>query len=232
MTGDPLDNPVLASVTGAHRALARSLGRAWAFEADVAPFAALPDAPTIADWRDLARLLGPGTLAVLAGQGAPPAGWHTEFSVQGRQMVATAVDARTDPEAVVLGADDVPEMLDLTARTRPGPFLPRTIELGAYLGLRVEGRLAAMAGERLHPAGATEISAVCTDPDFRGRGLAARLVRALVAGVEARGETAILHVVDDNASAIRLYENLGFETRRSIHFAGHLPPVVPPLSTG
>lgn len=231
MTPVPLDNPVLASVTGVHRSLARSVGRAWAFQDDVAPFAALPDSPTGADWADLGRLLGPGALAVLVGQAAPPEGWHTEFCLLGRQMLATTVDARPDPEAVALGPGDVPEMLDLTARTRPGPFLQRTIELGAYRGLRVDGRLVAMAGERLRTAGATEISAVCTDPGFRGRGLAARLVRTLVADITSRDHQAVLHVVEDNVAAIRLYEALGFETRRSVVFAGH---VVPPVgsSTG
>jgi predicted GNAT family acetyltransferase len=91
--------------------------------------------------------------------------------------------------------------------------------MGAYLGIRHEGALVAMAGQRLSPPGWTEVSAVCTDPAYRGRGLAARLVRAVAADVEARGRTPFLHATAANVDAIRLYERLGFTTRRSIIFA-------------
>jgi predicted GNAT family acetyltransferase len=107
-------------------------------------------------------------------------------------------------------------MLELVARTEPGPFLPRTIELGSYLGIRRRGALVAMAGERLHPPGWTEISAVCTDVAFRGQGLAGRLVRAVAAGIRARDETPFLHSVATNTTAIRLYEALGFRLRRQV----------------
>jgi predicted GNAT family acetyltransferase len=109
-------------------------------------------------------------------------------------------------------------MLDLVARTEPGPFRKRTIELGTYLGIRRDGRLIAMAGERLHPPGWTEISAVCTDPGYRGHGLATRLVRAVAAGIRARGETPFLHAAADNTYAIRMYERLGFTLRRTTTF--------------
>jgi predicted GNAT family acetyltransferase len=117
-----------------------------------------------------------------------------------------------------LGPADVPEMLDLVARTRPGPFLPRTIELGGYLGIRRDGALAAMAGERLRPPGWTEISAVCTDPAFRGNGLASRLTLAVAAAITARGEQPFLHAASDNAAALRLYASLGFRLRRPAKF--------------
>lgn len=90
--------------------------------------------------------------------------------------------------------------------------------MGVYLGIRRDGRLVAMAGERLHPPGWTEISAVCTDPAFRRRGLATRLVRAVAAGIRARGETPFLHAAADNTEAIRLYESLGFRLRREVMF--------------
>jgi GNAT superfamily N-acetyltransferase len=124
-----------------------------------------------------------------------------------------------DPEAVPLGPSDVPDMLDLTERTKPGPFRRRTVELGTYLGIRHDGKLVAMAGERLHPTGWTEISAVCTDEEWRGRGLGTRLVRAVGAGIRARGEIPFLHAVATNTTAIRLYEQLGFQHRRSTLFA-------------
>ncbi len=118
-----------------------------------------------------------------------------------------------------LGQADVQEMLDLARRTKPGPFLPRTVEMGTCPGIRRGGALVAMAGERLHPPGWTEISAVCTDEAWRGRGLASRLVLAIVAGIRARGELPFLHAVATNVNAIRLYEELGFRLRRYTVFS-------------
>ncbi len=102
----------------------------------------------------------------------PPPDWEPVFVLEGRQMLRSGggTSGAVDTGVVELGAADVPEMLDLVARTRPGPFWPRTRELGTYLGIRDGGRLVAMAGERLRPPGWTEISAVCTDPEVRGRG--------------------------------------------------------------
>jgi predicted GNAT family acetyltransferase len=115
-------------------------------------------------------------------------------------------------------------MLDLVERTKPGPFRPRTIELGRYLGIRIDGELVAMAGERLHPPGWTEISAVCTDERMRGRGLASRLIRAVGHGIRARGEIPFLHASAANTNAIRLYESMGFVLRRQRVFtAWQLP---------
>ena len=114
-------------------------------------------------------------------------------------------------------------MLDLVARTQPGPFRARTVELGGYLGIRRDGRLVAMAGHRMRLDGFTEISAVCTDPDVRGQGLAGIPRRAPGHGDPARGERAILHVTDTNVAAIRLYERLGFSVRRSFRFVATRP---------
>jgi predicted GNAT family acetyltransferase len=139
-------------------------------------------------------------------------------------MVDAGVAAAPDPEAEVLTADDVSDMLALIELTRPGPFLPRTVELGTYLGIRRGGDLVAMAGERLRPDGWTEISAVCTSPDRRGEGLGTRLVHAVVHGIRERGDRAFLHAVADNDNAIRLYEALGFRLRRTILFQGVRAP--------
>lgn len=149
---------------------------------------------------------------------------------EGVQLVDAGVEATSDGETVRLGPGDVPEMLDLAARTRPGPFLPRTEELGVYLGIRRGGALVAMAGQRLHPPGWTEISAVCTDERWRGRGFASRMVRVLVAGIRARGETPFLHAVADNTGAIRLYEALGFCLRRTIVFSAVRVPAAAPAA--
>jgi ribosomal protein S18 acetylase RimI-like enzyme len=215
----PLDNPVLSSLTGPHARFAERRGRVLRYPVDVCPFAAMPGEPDEADWADAAMLAGPGGHLALAGRRfSPPAGWQVTMIGEGTQMTGDHLDAAADPEAVPLGGADVPEMLELTARTKPGPFLPRTIELGPYLGIRREGKLVAMAGGRLHPAGWTEISAVCTDEAWRGQGLAARLIRALGAGIRDRGEIPFLHALNTN-TAIGLYEELGFRHRIAISFA-------------
>ncbi|GAA2365377.1 GNAT family N-acetyltransferase [Dactylosporangium salmoneum] len=216
---DVLEAPVWAALHGPHHIFAEHSGRAARFHPDVATFCALaPDAGPEA-WPDLAKLAGPGADVLLAGPVPPvPADWALRHEIPGVQLAAVALDTAPDPSAVRLGANDVDEMLDLVARTRPGPFLRRTIELGTYLGLRHEGRLIAMAGERMHPPGHTEISAVCTDPAFRGRGLATRLIRALAHDIRARGETPFLHASASNTNAIRLYESLGFEQTRPTTF--------------
>ncbi|MDQ0935463.1 ribosomal protein S18 acetylase RimI-like enzyme [Streptomyces turgidiscabies] len=156
--------------------------------------------------------------------GQVPEGWEITFAVDGVQLVADGLADAPDPEAVRLGPTDVPEILDLVERTRPGPFLPRTIEMGTYLGIRRDGVLVAMAGERLHPPGWTEISAVCTDPAARGEGLATRLILAVAHGIRERGETPFLHTAAENTNAIRLYESLGFRLRRPTAFMGARVP--------
>lgn len=209
-----LDSVTWAALTGPHARFAERHGRAVRYRPDVSPFAALEDPADEQCWADAAELVGPkGTVVLLPGPTRAPAGWSQVFGEQCSQFVATSADAKPDPEAVLLGPDDLPEILDLVARTKPGPFLPRTIELGAYLGIRRGGTLAAIAGERQQPPGWTEVSAVCTDPAFRGQGLAARLVRAVVAGINERGDRAFLNVLSANAGAIRVYESLGFTAR-------------------
>lgn len=215
----PLDNPVLGSLTGPHRRLALVEGRAARYPADVSPFCALPGAPRAADWADAARLVPPGEMVLFPALGAPPPpDWEVLGLGEGVQLVADSLEARPDDEAVTLGPGDVPDILRLVERTKPGPFLSRTIELGSYLGIRRGGELVAMAGERLRPPGWTEISAVCTDPAWRGHGFASRLTSAVAAGVIARGDTPFLHAIATNVTAIRLYKELGFTHRRDIQF--------------
>ncbi|MGQ4615213.1 GNAT family N-acetyltransferase [Nocardia sp. R7R-8] len=211
----PLDDPVRASLRGAHHRFASWVGRIGRYDPEVARFVGHPPRLDEQDWTDLATLLGPGASTALRGFGhEPPDGWTVLNHLDSVQMDGTALDVAHDPELEVLTAADVPEILALIARTQPGPYAPRTIEMGTYLGLRVDGELVAMAGERLHPPGWTEISAVCTDPEFRGHGFATRLVRAVGAGIRARGETPFLHARADNTAAIRLYATLGFTLRK------------------
>jgi ribosomal protein S18 acetylase RimI-like enzyme len=224
-----LDNPVWSSLAGPHARFARRQGGVLRYPADVSPFIGLPDQPGAADWADLAALAGPGAAVALAGvRVPPPADWTMTPIGDGVQLVDAGVEATPGGEAMRLGPADVPEMLDLAERTKPGPFLPRTGELGVYLGIRRGGALVAMAGERLHPPGWTEISAVCTDERWRGHGFASSLVRALVSGIRARGETPFLHALASNTGAIRLYEAMGFRLRRTIVFAEVYVPDVSP----
>ncbi|MBL1078686.1 GNAT family N-acetyltransferase [Nocardia sp. 2] len=221
----PLDDPVRSSLRGEHARFATWSGRVGRYDPEVARFVGHPLVFEERDWTDLAALIGPGGSTGLRGHGhEPPAGWTVLDEFGSVQMDGTALEVAHDPDLEILTAADVPEILDLIARTEPGPYAPRTIEMGTYLGLRVDGRLVAMAGERLHPPGWTEISAVCTDAEFRGRGLATRLIRAVGAGIRARGEIPFLHAVAHNTTAISLYETLGFTLRKR----GHLTLVQAP----
>jgi ribosomal protein S18 acetylase RimI-like enzyme len=215
---DGLDNPAWSALTGPHSHIAEREGQAARFPVEVSVFAALADDPDETAWSDAARLPGSDAMVLVAPQLPVPPDWEVRLRVPGIQMIADDVAAEPDREAVALGPADVAEMLDLVARTQPGPFLARTIELGNYLGIRRDGALVAMAGERLRLPGWTEVSAVCTDERARGTGLASRLTRAVVAGIRERGDEALLHVASTNAGAIRLYRTLGFVERREIEF--------------
>jgi predicted GNAT family acetyltransferase len=128
------------------------------------------------------------------------------------------LSAQSDLEIVELGAQDSPEMVELAALTRPGPFGTRTHELGTYLGIRQEGKLVAMAGERLKVPGFTEVSAVCTHPDHIGKGYAQALMTEIMRHIRERGEMPFLHVRQGNARAVGIYERLGFRTRKIVNF--------------
>lgn len=217
----PLDRPVWASLTGAHAGLAQGGPLAKRFLADVNVFAsARDDGPEAL--AALAALVAPGEHVYVAQVPAivTPSGLVVTNRAPGVQMVAaTAVAAPSWDGLVALGDSDAPEMLALATLTEPGPFLARTHIMGRFLGIRIDGRLAAMAGERMRAPGYTEVSAVCTHPDFRGRGLARRLSAAVASRIAGRGETAFLHSWKENRSAIALYESLGFTQRAEIDVA-------------
>jgi ribosomal protein S18 acetylase RimI-like enzyme len=209
-----LDNAAWAALSGPQAPRAEVFGGARRFAVDVSPFCAIADQADPNCWQDLANLVGSGGNAVLTGRHlVVPDDWEELGGGTGKQMTGEEVAGQIDEEAIELTVNDVPEMLDLISRTEPGPFLPRTIELGGYLGFRVDGHLVAMAGRRLNPPGRVEISAVCTDPAYRGIGLAGRLVNAVAAGIRADGAVPFLHVSESNEDAIRLYEKLGFKIR-------------------
>ena len=148
---------------------------------------------------------------------APPPGLIAMIEEPVHQMTAARIaDPDHDPDIIPLGDGDAAEMRALAELTQPGPFHARTHELGDFVGIRENGQLIAMAGERLRVPGFTEISAVCTHPDARGRGLAAILMRVVAAKIVARGEQLFLHVYPHNKSAIAVYERLGFRHRADV----------------
>ncbi|WP_250003533.1 GNAT family N-acetyltransferase [Actinoplanes sp. M2I2] len=212
-----LENPAWAALSGPQACFAEASGDAARYLSDIAPWCAMADLTDPSGWADLATLTDHAALTAPAID--PPPGWEPVTVLAGVQMVGHTMTGVHDPATVRLTETDVPEMLDLVSRAKPGPFGKRTVELGDYLGIRHEGRLVAMAGERFRLPGWTEVSAVCTDPAFRGQGLGARLTMAVAAGLLERGDLPFLHVAADNAAAIRLYERLGFQVSHEVVFA-------------
>jgi predicted GNAT family acetyltransferase len=214
----PLDRAVWAALTTRQSDLALGDGRALRLAPDYGVFAAGADATaeSLQALADLVRAHGEAALF----EADPPTDLPGVTIRPGdpvSQMVAEApVLQSPDFPVVRLGDADAAEMLALATLTKPGPFFARTHHLGDFIGVRMDGRLAAMAGERLKLPGYTEVSAVCTHPDFRGRGYAAGLMSLVTAGILARGETPFLHAYDHNESAIRLYEALGWRRRRAV----------------
>ena len=211
-----LDRPVWSSLTSGWAAFAEGDGRALRLRRDHGPFGAAAD-PADAD--PLAALVpDDGELwLVERGEAAIPAGTNVARRGLLPQMVMETFTPKHRPLATIELTDaDAPEMQALAAATRPGPFAERTHRLGAFVGVRHEGRLVAMAGERMRTEGFCEVSGVCTDPDFQGRGLAGALMSIVCARILARGQTPFLHSYAHNHAAIGLYESLGFRARAPI----------------
>jgi len=216
-----LDNPVWSALSTTHASFAEGDELAKRYPVDVAPFAATRDQST-ESYDSLARLLGPGVTAALPLAAMPelPAAWTVVRKVDSAQMVWNgSLPPLVKHSLEDLDISQVDEMLALVELTKPGPFFRRTPELGSYLGIRESGQLVAMAGERLRPFGHTEISAVCTHPEYRGLGYASSLVSTLIQKIAKRDEIPFLHVRTENSGAIRVYEKLGFKTRRIINIA-------------
>jgi ribosomal protein S18 acetylase RimI-like enzyme len=215
----PLNNPIWYALSTNQYYLAQSNHLAKRFPRDVAPFGAMK-AQSPPEYDALAQILSGDTAALfLDAKPVLPTDWTMRISGDMYQMTFEAPPLAKPNQAIrKLTEGDVPEMLALTRLTEPGPFLPRTIELGAYYGIHESGSLVAMAGERLHLTGFTEVSAVCTHPNFRGRGYGNALMSVVISGIVNRGETPFLHVKTDNP-AIALYKKLGFEIRAQLYLA-------------
>jgi GNAT superfamily N-acetyltransferase len=219
---ESLDNLPWFALNSVHASFAQGDGPALKYKRSMAVFCGTARLDP-AGWRALADLVKPGRAVVLfqPEPGPVPDGFDEVFRSSAWQMVADGpvtprpVDGQP-PELVRLGDEDVDEMLALTELAEPGPFFQETHLLGTYLGVREDGRLVAMAGERLRTDCVAEISAVSTHPDVRRRGLGGLLTMAMVELIRSRGELAMLHVAKTNSAAIPLYEQLGFRVRGEV----------------
>jgi ribosomal protein S18 acetylase RimI-like enzyme len=219
-----LDNVIWQALTTRQACFAQASGSARKFLRDVGPLSAFGDGEADG-FESLAALLGDQDLGVLFLEHPYEAreGWEWIAGATLVQMVsenaAAVTHSKGQHELVELGLCDSPEMIELAHLTKPGPFRRRTHELGTYLGIRDGKKLVAMAGERLRVPGFTEVSAVCTHPDYLGRGYASTLMLELMRRIRDRDETPFLHVRGDNNRAVALYVTLGFRTRWTGHFA-------------
>lgn len=204
------------ALSGSQRHLTLGTGTARRFAPGLSPLAGFAD-PAAPEFAALAPYCAPGEkLYCYFWTDQLPPGWRIEHEFPVLSMLWQGTEfAAPDTESIVrLGPEHTEQAMELTALTRPGPFGPRTMELGEYFGIFENGQLCAMTGERLYAAPLREVSAVCTHPDFQGRGLARRLMSVVMHRQLQRGEIPFLHVSTENAVARSLYERLGFRDFR------------------
>lgn len=221
MTASELNNPVYNALLTGDATRSFGTDRVKFFDEEVSPFAGFHE-----DYQrgfdDLLELLPParGILHATPRKMAPPKGWRIAVEIEGLQFVfdEKRLPGETDISPVPLGYSHVEQMMELAALTKPGPFNRRTIDFGHYFGFFEQGTLVAMTGQRLHLSEYSEVSAVCTHPDFLGRGLAAALIIHQLHLIKSQGKQAFLHVRADNSRAIALYERLGFFVSRPMFF--------------
>lgn len=210
-----LDNPVWHALTTAQREFAdfSEDGMVAQYQRNVTSFCGV-DEFTAESWEHFKAHFGNrAVITIRAGERTAPDGWEELFAEPLTQYIAESPDPAPDLQFITLGPSDVEEMMALTKATDPGPFLKRTHELGHYIGVRRDGELIAMAGERMRTDAFSEISAVCVTESARRQGLAAALTTALVHEIQGRGQEAILHVVDGNDAGHALYQRIGFRQR-------------------
>lgn len=226
-----LDNPIWNSLATrhAHLAIGGHIGHGLArrYPGDIGPLSAVQE-PTSEAYADLAAIIPEGDVAVLFLENSLeiPADWQLLRGGTLVQMVCPAVpDQPALGEAILpIKPTDFLEMVALASLTEPGPFREHTAKLGGFVGIHVDGRLAAMAGQRLAPTGFAEVSAVCTHPDFRGRGYAQALVAAVTRNIHSEGRMPFLTSFEANTGAVRIYQRVGFVHRRTFQLAVLKPP--------
>jgi len=214
-----LDNPIWNALITGNKKFAYGSEGAKCMERDMGIFAGLKN-NSKKDLDELYIVVPEKSLVVLftPEEITLSSSWNIKLKKELLQMVyqQQGLPLMDDNERIPLQDKHIPAMLDLTAKTNPGPFLSRTIELGNYEGIFNRNNLIAMAGQRLQPDPYTEISAVCTHPDYTGKGYSAKLVCSQISKITAAGHIPFLHVYPDNTAACKLYEKLGFHTRKKM----------------
>lgn len=216
-----LNNMIWNAISTGNKDIAMLSGDVGCYRPEIAPFAGVKEWND-KGWEKLYGLIPPGRkIAVSYPENTKPDEnkWKVLHRMPVSQMVYEyPVDSFvTESSSLIkpLSNDHVPQMLELTALTKPGPFLEKTILFGNYFGIFADGRLAAMAGQRMHPVPYLEVSAVCTHPDFRGRGFARTLMLHVMKIILDNSFIPFLHVLTINIHAIQLYETIGFRTRKN-----------------
>ena len=221
MTAHPLDRPLWSMLTGRQAHLAEGDGRALRIDRGYGVFGVAADTGAEAQAALAALVPEEGELWIVEGEPWPvPDGTREVKRAVLAQMVAEGAPPAPragEPAILALGEADAAEMAALADHAKPGPWGPATHRYGPFFGIREEGRLLAMAGQRILVPGMAEVSGVATWADCRGRGLARTLIGHVMRQMVARGETPFLHSYADNAGAIGLYESLGFRIRREVH---------------
>lgn len=217
----PLDRPVWSMLTGRQAHLAEGDARAVRIDRGYGVFGVAADTGPEAQAALAALVPGDGEIWIVEGERWPvPAGTREVRRAVLAQMVAEGPPPpprEGEPAILALGEEDAAEMAALADHAKPGPWGPATHRYGPFFGIRENGRLLAMAGQRILVPGMAEVSGVATWEDCRGRGLARTLIGHVMRQMVARGETPFLHSYADNAGAIGLYESLGFRIRREVH---------------
>lgn len=216
MTPHVLDNPAWNAMNSGNSHLGLGNERIKFFAEDVGPFAGFKNYDE-ASFRELYDLMSPGRVVIIPSieQLQIPGYWKLLNKVVALQMIYNnpVLVTDTDTRIVSLNEEHIPEMIALTQLTNPGPFLQNTIRFGNYKGIFKSGKLVAMAGQRMHPYGYVEISAVCTHPDHTRKGYGRSLINNQVLKIVREGNIPFLHVRADNKHAIELYKRLGFTAR-------------------
>jgi ribosomal protein S18 acetylase RimI-like enzyme len=216
-----LNNPIWSSLHVQQDEMAEGNDDVRFFKPDVGPLVGLRE-NTPENFKLLFDFLEDGRVAILFSPEADlnPSPLKTTVKMPGYQMVfeGQIPDVEGNYLITSLNTSDIPEMLALTELAQPGPFSKRTIEFGNYRGIYKEGKLVAMAGNRLQSRSTTEISAVCTHPDHAGQGYARMLIEDQVKIIQRQGKVAYLHVRSDNVRAVELYRHIGFRVRTDMYF--------------
>lgn len=228
-----LDNPIWHALATKQACFGKQTRLASLYDPDISPFAAVSE-PSREAMADMCILIPDDGYVLMQSLWVLPPHEHLlieEIGIVHQMISVDAPASSADSEVKMLGPADAGDILKLISSAKPGPFSRRTLEMGNYFGVFDRGRLVAMAGERMRLNGYVEISAICVEDAFRGRGLAQRLINFLRREILRRGDVPFLHVLSENHSAISLYQRLGFETRQLFFLSKLSHARISPLDT-